>query len=277
MRLLLLLLLGPCCFSQDQPRREIWVTALNQSGELVPGVWFEGAGQPTGNTGMALIKLKTEVRPRGLVAVTPAPTSPWRLLVAGATVRIPDHPLEQIYVYVAPREPRPGQASPLPPLTFTRFAKPDLMRSFHTGQYQDLLAEPVLPVVYLGRLLQALESDDTLALVQDAKGLQRTLSPTLRKETFDRMVNNPKFVNQGVAVGAKAYLAPFLKMAEDNAEGAPLGYLIAGFMEAASHNPLVIGEAGTKDGRTLARLYDDRPQDFRLIYDGMKNYLREAL
>ncbi len=180
------------------------------------------------------------------------------------------------------------------PMDFTQFAQPQYMEAFHSGntqQYASGTVDAVFLMSYISKVSDTLNDQGVLFLLERPKEFLRELDPTLSFEAGKKVSTDPAAMDQMSGAGLKMMLGMLVAGGQARSQGASIGGEMAAMNKAflgeddegqgdkgksiSRTNIIEIKESALKDARTLAFLFEERPEDFRKIYQGMVKFVRE--
>ncbi len=172
---------------------------------------------------------------------------------------------------------------------FSHFTLPDLIKAFYEGSSKKFASEPLIPLAYIAAINDALTDQGMLFMIENVKGYVRELDPALSFEAARKIQTTSAGVGQTTRAATSMLFNMFKAMAEVRKRGGTIEEEIVATNRAllpgnnsqnggASYVTVIEAKQyGTQDGRTLALMYDDDPEAFRRIYNGMRNYVRQEV
>lgn len=187
----------------------------------------------------------------------------------------------------AAQQKSPNQAAPS--VNFKQFAFPDLIKAFHSGDASQFARKPFFPLAYISSVNDALIDQGMLFMMENPKEFLRNLVPNLSIEAQKILATNRNVVNQTTTAGMNMFMGMLKAMADTRRSGGSISDEVAavnnamptGGQGSSSSGPLSymtiqeVKNQGVKDGRALALLFDESPEDFQKIYRGMIRFVRE--
>ncbi|MEP2829576.1 MULTISPECIES: hypothetical protein [Alphaproteobacteria] len=176
-------------------------------------------------------------------------------------------------------------------IDFDQFTAPDLMKAFHERDTVGYVESPLNPLAYISGANEALNDESTLFLVENPKKFIRELSPNLNADIGRIISTNNRIIGQATNAGGNMMWNMLKAMGDTRRAGGSVSDEIAainrsvyGDQPTESRSGDIYGTSlngakqwGRKDGRSLALLFDENPEDFRKIYQGMQHFVYEEV
>jgi len=155
------------------------------------------------------------------------------------------------------------------PVDFSQFGWPEFLRAAYEGNTKRFVAEPLGAMCYVSNINNALGQNTYYA--SDQAALLRVYDPTLENVIERKNLTNANIRKHNLEVTGEAAI----KFAELIS-----GEKIREKKEKANKDTLTIAEIkalGSRDGKLFVYLFNDNPEVFIKLYDGIKRFVHKEL
>lgn len=175
---------------------------------------------------------------------------------------------------------------------FSAFSWPELIQSFYEGTSSGFAQEPLLPLGYVMSISSEISNQGVLFFLENPRNFVQELDPNLTFHAEKQLMTNSKAMGDAMNAGMDLFKRVVTGMADVRRNGGTVQEELQAVNKAfygvdqnqeankqgARYVTLVeVKQWGTQDARMLALLYNEHPEQFRKIYQGMRRFVKQEI